>query len=148
MSENNAPPPDLSRFITAQRGVYHTALQELNEGCKRTHWMWYIFPQVAGLGFSETSRFYAIHNRAEARQYLAHELLGKRLVTCCEAVRALEGKSIHDIFGSPDDMKMKSCITLFASLSAPGSVFERILNKYFQGRPDERTLEILTLMDD
>ena len=105
--------------------------------------MWFVFPQFAGLGISETSRFYAIKGVAEARAYLRHPILGPRLRQCAEAVLSLRGRSARDIFGSPDDMKLKSCMTLFASISSGGSVFERVLDHYYEGERDSRTLRLL-----
>jgi uncharacterized protein (DUF1810 family) len=105
--------------------------------------MWYVLPQIAGLGRSEMSQRYAIGSAAEARAYLAHPVLGPRLVECVEAVLKVEGRSAHEIFGSPDDRKLRSCATLFAQVSPPGSVFERLLKKYYEGERDARTLELL-----
>ena len=136
-------PYDLGRFVKAQEGVYGTALSEVRAGRKRSHWMWYIFPQFAGLGSSPTSRHYSIKSHAEAEAYLRHPIVGPRLVECCEAVTGVEGRSAHEIFGSPDDMKLRSCLTLFAHVSAPGSVFEQALGKCFRGEPDEQTLRLL-----
>ena len=133
----------LGRFAAAQERSFDAALAELRQGRKRTHWMWYVFPQLAGLGDSEMSRRYAIHTAEEARAYLAHPLLGPRLVACAEATLAVEGRTAHEIFGSPDELKLRSSATLFASVSPPGSVYERLLAKYFQGEPDPRTLELL-----
>ena len=134
---------DLDRFVEAQRDIYDEAIAEIRSGRKRSHWMWFVFPQIAGLGMSETSRRYAIRNRAEAEAYLAHPVLGPRLLESAEAVLALEGRSALDVFGSPDDMKLRSCATLFAAVSAPGSVFERVLDRYFGGEADGRTLRLL-----
>jgi uncharacterized protein (DUF1810 family) len=134
---------DLIRFVQTQETDYETALSEVRAGRKRSHWMWYIFPQIAGLGSSEMSRRYAIKSRAEAEAYLKHPALGPRLVEICEAVLGVDGRSAHDIFGSPDDMKLRSCAILFAAVSAPASVFERVLQKYFRGEPDGQTLRLL-----
>ncbi len=136
-------PHDLNRFISAQEGVYDRALAELRGGLKRTHWMWFIFPQIDGLGYSSTARHYAIKSLEEARQYLSHPILGPRLVECAEAVLAVQGRSASDIFGYPDDMKLHSSMTLFALVSEPHSVFVRVLEKYFQGKQDARTLQIV-----
>ena len=136
-------PYDLSRFMQAQETDYVKALSEVCSGRKQSHWMWYIFPQFDGLGFSSTCRRYAIKSIAEAKAYLKHPVLGPRLVACCEAVIGVNGKSAYDIFGSPDDMKLRSSVTLFAQASAPGSVFERLLGKYFEGVPDQRTLQLV-----
>ena len=127
-------PHDLARFVEAQRDDYEQALAEIRGGRKRSHWMWYIFPQFDGLGFSSTSRRYAIKSVAEAEAYLRHPVLGPRLVECAEALLHLEGRSASEIFGSPDDMKLRSCATLFARVSPAGSVFERLLAEVFPGR--------------
>jgi uncharacterized protein (DUF1810 family) len=147
MPEANTPGPgndphDLSRFRLAQEGVYERALGEIRSGRKRTHWMWYIFPRFEGLGFSPTSQQYAIKSVSEAEAYLAHPVLGPRLVECAEAALGVEGRSASEIFGSPDDLKLRSCATLFASVSPAGSVFERLLVKYYQGERDDRTLDL------
>ena len=134
---------DLGRFVTAQRSSYEQALAEIASGRKRSHWMWYIFPQFAGLGFSVTSRKYAIGSLAEAEAYLRHEVLGPRLVACAEAALAVEGRSAREIFGSPDDLKLRSSATLFAHVSPEGSVFHRLLEKYFGGDPDGATLRLV-----
>ena len=136
-------PYDLARFVDAQETDYDTALAEIRAGRKRSHWMWYVFPQISGLGFSPTSQHFAIKSLAEAKAYLAHPILGPRLRECAEALIALNGRSAHDILGSPDDMKLRSSATLFAQASPAGSVFHRIIEKYFEGRPDERTLAAL-----
>jgi uncharacterized protein (DUF1810 family) len=136
-------PFDLTRFTSAQEGIYDTVLAELRGGQKRSHWMWYIFPQIDGLAYSSTSKYYAVKSPKEARQYLKHPVLGARLVECAEAVLAVKGRSVSDIFGYPDDIKLKSSMTLFAYVSEPGSVFVRILDKYFRGEQDVRTLELL-----
>jgi uncharacterized protein (DUF1810 family) len=139
----SSDPFDLERFVRAQARTYEAALAEIRSGRKRSHWMWYVFPQVAGLGVSETSRHYAIGSCAEARTYLAHPVLGPRLVECVEAVLKVQGRSAREIFGSPDDRKLRSCATLFAQVSPPGSVFERLLEKYYEGEQDARTQELL-----
>jgi uncharacterized protein (DUF1810 family) len=136
-------PHHLQRFVLAQEHDYDEALAEIRRGRKRSHWMWYVFPQFEGLGSSETSRRYAIKSLAEAAAYLAHAVLGPRLIECTEAVLALDGLSASEIFGSPDDMKLRSCATLFAHVSAGGSVFHRLLDQYFQGDPDDRTLQLI-----
>jgi len=134
---------DLDRFVLAQERVYEQAMREIHEGEKRSHWMWFIFPQLDGLGFSPTSRRYGIKSVAEADAYLRHPVLGPRLIACCEAALHLEGRSAGEIFGSPDDLKLRSCATLFASVSAPRSVFERVLDRFFGGEPDSLTLRLL-----
>jgi len=134
---------DLNRFFNAQENMYLDVLSELNDGKKRSHWMWFIFPQIAGLGRSDTAKYYAIKNQEEARAYLNHPVLGMRLQECAEIVLNLEGKSIPDIFGYPDDRKFKSSMTLFSCVADQGSIFERVLNKYFHGERDTGTLELL-----
>jgi len=138
-------PHDLNRFVRAQEHQYEQVLAELRSGRKRSHWMWYIFPQCDGLGSSSMSKRYSIKNLAEAKAYLNHALLGPRLVACAEAVLEIEGRSALDIFGAPDDMKLQSCATLFAGVSAPGSVFHRLLHNYFAGRRDVNTLRRMGL---
>jgi uncharacterized protein (DUF1810 family) len=134
---------DLSRFVEAQEGVYEQALGEIRSGSKRSHWMWYVFPQVEGLGRSPASRRYAIRSGEEAAAYLAHPVLGPRLIECAEAVLRIEGRSALEIFGWPDDMKLRSCATLFARVSNEGSVFQRVIDKYFEGEPDDHTLQLI-----
>ena len=136
-------PYDLKRFISAQEGVYDRALAELRSGQKRSHWMWFIFPQIDGLGSSPTAKLYAIKSLEEARRYLAHPILGRRLVESTKAVHALQGLSASDIFGHPDDWKLHSSMTLFALVAEPRSVFEGVLEKYFQGKQDDKTLQIV-----
>lgn len=136
-------PYDLNRFVQAQQGDYERALTEIRGGRKRSHWMWYIFPQVAGLGTSSMACRYAIKNLAEATAYFAHPILGPRLVECAEAALAVEGRSAHEIFGSPDDLKLKSCATLFACVTPPGSVFEKLLARFYAGARDGQTLRLL-----
>jgi len=133
----------LERFVAAQEGVYERALAEIRNGRKQSHWMWFVFPQFAGLGFSETSKHYAVKSLEEATVYLAHPALGPRLIECAEAVLAVEGRSAADIFGSPDDMKLRSSATLFAHVSPADSVFHRILDKYFGGLPDDHTMRLI-----
>lgn len=141
-------PHDLKRFVQAQEDVYEQSLSEVKSGRKQSHWMWYVFPQFDGLGFSPTSVRYSIKSIAEAKAYLRHPVLGPRLTECAEAALCVEGRSAYDIFGSPDDMKLKSCATLFACVSPTGSVFERLLDKYFQGERDQKTLRLLGLAPD
>ena len=136
-------PYDLTRFTAAQADDYATALAEIRAGRKRSHWMWYVFPQVAGLGFSPTSQRYAIRSAAEARAYLAHPVLGSRLVECCEATIEVDASSATAVFGTPDDLKLRSSATLFAAVSPPGSVFQQVLDKYFGGQPDPKTVALL-----
>jgi uncharacterized protein (DUF1810 family) len=133
-------PFDLQRFVDAQAPVYDRVLLELREGRKRSHWMWFVFPQIAGLGSSPMAQRYAIASRAEAAAYLAHPLLGSRLRECARLVTATEGRSIHDILGSPDDMKFHSSMTLFAEAAPADADFGAALEKYFGGAPDPATL--------
>lgn len=139
---------DLNRFVKAQTSDYARALAEIRQGKKRSHWMWYIFPQYAGLGFSATSQHYAIKSLAEAEAYLQHPILGDRLVECAEAVLQVNGRSAYEIFGSPDDLKLRSCATLFAQVSPAGSVFQQLLDQYFQGEPDAKTLKLIELRNE
>jgi len=134
---------DLERFVQAQARDYDVALSELRAGKKRSHWMWYIFPQFEGLGSSPISQRYAIKSVAEANAYLAHPVLGPRLLECAEAVIRIEGRSAAEIFGYPDDLKLRSCATLFAHVSPNGSVFHRIIEKYFDDEQDPETLRIV-----
>ena len=134
---------NLERFVAAQDAVYQQAITELRAGRKRSHWMWFIFPQIAGLGSSPTAQLYAIHGRGEAQAYLEHPVLGPRLVECTETLLALTGATAADVFGHPDDLKLRSSATLFAEISPPGSVFDRLLAKYFDGVRDPLTLERL-----
>jgi uncharacterized protein (DUF1810 family) len=136
---------DLERFVRAQAGIYDRVLDELRAGEKRSHWMWFIFPQVKGLGMSEMSVRFAIYSLDEAKAYLAHPVLGPRLQECVEAVLAVQGRGADRIFGYPDDMKFRSSMTLFARASEAGSVFERALAQYFDGNEDEATLRQLGL---
>lgn len=136
-------PFDLQRFLDAQVDSYTRALAELRAGAKSSHWMWFIFPQLRGLGRSPVAARYGIEDRREAEAYLAHPVLGSRLVECCDTILGISGKSAHEIFGSPDDMKLRSCATLFAQVAEPRSVFHRVLDRFFDGKPDQRTLELL-----
>jgi uncharacterized protein (DUF1810 family) len=134
---------DLDRFVQAQEGIYSRALAEIKNGRKVSHWMWYVFPQFLGLGSSEMSRRFAIRSIAEAKAYLEHPILGPRLRECCEAALGVEGRSAHQIFGSPDDLKLNSCATLFARVSPAGSVFHHLLDKFFDGTSDDKTLRLM-----
>jgi uncharacterized protein (DUF1810 family) len=142
-SHGTKDPFGLSRFMQAQEDDCASALSEIKSGRKRTHWMWYIFPQIDGLGFSSTAKYYGIKSADEARAYLAHPVLGPRLAECAEAALGVEGQSATEIFGSPDDLKLRSCATLFACVSPPGSVFEKLLAKYYGGQRDDKTLRLL-----
>ena len=134
----------LDRFLEAQAPVYAQVLGELRAGRKASHWMWFIFPQIAGLGQSATSRAYAIQSLAEARAYLAHPVLGARLRECCQAVMNIRGKSAEDIFGAIDATKFRSCLTLFAEVDHGEVLFFNLLENHFDGDADEATLEILS----
>jgi uncharacterized protein (DUF1810 family) len=134
---------DLNRFVEAQDGLYADALAELRSGRKQSHWMWFIFPQIAGLGSSAMARRYAIRSLAEAQAYLAHSLLGERLRTCTRAANAWEGRSARALFGAPDDVKFRSSMTLFAKADPDDPDFARALSIFFEGRPDPLTLERL-----
>ena len=136
-------PFDLTRFVVAQAYNYPEALSEISAGRKVSHWMWYVFPQIDGLGGSDMARLYSIKSKDEARAYLEHPLLGNRLLECAEAVLRVEGRSAREIFGFPDDLKLRSCATLFASVAPQVPVFKHILDRYYQGVPDEQTLHIL-----
>ena len=135
---------DLNRFISAQERSYDAALREIKSGHKATHGMWYIFPQIAGLGFSSTARFYAISSMQEARDYYAHPVLGKRLVEISEALLALDTNDAAAVMGYPDDLKLRSSMTLFLAASGD-AVFQKVLDKFYSGKPDSKTLSILGL---
>ena len=139
----SADPYDLTRFVLGQELNYEDALSEIRNGRKRSHWMWYIFPQFDGLGVSSTSIHYAIKSVGEAEAYLRHPVLGPRLLEIAQAGVEVEGRSALAVFGTPDDMKLQSCATLFASVSPAGSVFQRLLDRYFGGEPDDKTLGLL-----
>ncbi|QRN82097.1 DUF1810 domain-containing protein [Chloroflexota bacterium] len=134
---------DLQRFVTAQEPVYTEVLAELRSGRKRTHWMWFVFPQVTGLGFSPTSRLYAIKSVEEAQAYLKHPLLGSRLRKCVAVLLAGDSSSAFSIFGQPDTMKFQSSLTLFAGISESGSVFEQALNRFFSDERCQKTVAFL-----
>lgn len=134
---------DLQRFLSAQEPTYARALAELRNGRKQSHWMWFVFPQFKGLGRSPTSVFYAIKSEDEARAYLRHPVLGARLVECAEALLAIEGRTASEIFGFPDDVKLRSCMTLFEAVAGADSVFSRVLEEYFDGKRDSKTLDML-----
>jgi uncharacterized protein (DUF1810 family) len=133
----------LSRFVAAQEGIHDAALGELRRGRKEGHWMWFVFPQLQGLGSSPTAQYYAINSLDEARAYLAHPVLGPRLLQCCEALLAVNGRSAAAIFGYPDDLKLRSCMTLFAQVAGSHQEFARVMKHYFGGDPDQRTLDLL-----
>jgi len=139
-----ADPYDLERFVTAQKPVYERVLRELRAGDKETHWMWFVFPQVAGLGRSPTAVRYAISSLDEAKAYLVHPILGARLRECARLVLDVEGRTARDIFGSVDEMKFRSSMSLFMQAAPDEPLFARCLEKYFGGRPDPATLEKLS----
>ena len=141
---SSADPFHLSRFVQAQEGIYDRALAEIRDGRKRSHWMWFVFPQYAGLGFSSMSQEYAIKSIEEARGYLNHPVLGPRLMKSPGAL-GVEGRTANQIFGSPDDMKLRSSTTLFAHVAGAGNVFEQLLQKYFDSQPDPQTMQLLAI---
>ena len=134
---------NLQRFIDAQQKDYAIALAEIKNGRKHSHWMWYIFPQIDGLGFSETAKFFSIKNEEEARSYLTHPILGKRLIEISEELCKLENDNATSIFGTPDDLKLRSCATLFSILPDTNPIFEAVLNNFFNGKKDTRTVQLL-----
>jgi uncharacterized protein (DUF1810 family) len=133
----------LERFVTAQAPVYDSVCAELARGRKTSHWMWFIFPQLAALGRSPTAKYFGIASLAEAQAYWQHPVLGPRLAHCTELIVATSGRSAHEIFGSPDDLKLRSCMTLFSRAAIPADVLERALDKFFDGVPDPSTIELL-----
>ncbi|WP_416839664.1 DUF1810 domain-containing protein [Haloferax sp. DFSO52] len=138
-----ADPYNLRRFVEAQDPVIETVKRELRAGRKRTHWMWYVFPQMEGLGRSQMAQRYAISSRDEAEAYLAHPVLGPRLRECTALVNSVEGRSANDIFGSPDDLKFRSSMTLFDAVSADPTPFRTALERYYSDEPDPKTRELL-----
>jgi len=145
MASLSADPFNLDRFIEAQEPIFATALDELRAGRKRSHWMWFVFPQLQGLGHSPLASFYGIASLDEAMAYLAHPVLGSRLILCTETVLSVAGRTLNDIFGSPDDLKFHSCMTLFAMTSEEShdSSFRRAIDRYCDGRLDQRTQTLL-----
>jgi len=136
---------DLSRFYKPQENAFEVAYSEIKAGHKRGHWMWYVFPQIAGLGMTDISKYYAIRDLDEATEFLKDPLLGKRLISICAALLELGTDDPHEIFGSPDDLKLRSSMTLFAAVPNSSAVFERVLAKFYRGQPDSKTLQILSL---
>jgi uncharacterized protein (DUF1810 family) len=134
---------NLQKFLDAQQKHFEPALSEIQNGKKQSHWMWFIFPQIRGLGFSETSKYYAIRDKQEAEAFLKHPVLGKRLTAICHALLEQPDHNANRIFGSPDDLKLKSSMTLFASAHNTDPVFQSVLDKFFGGAMDKRTLEII-----
>jgi uncharacterized protein (DUF1810 family) len=137
---------NLSRFIEAQEKSYFIALEEIKRGRKRSHWMWYIFPQLKGLGYSSTSKYYGIENMEEATEYLNHPIVGIRLIEICEELLKLDTNDAYSIFGSPDYMKLKSSVTLFSQVENANPVFVSVLNKFFDGKSDDKTLNLLHII--
>lgn len=140
---SNDDPFDLARFVAAQKDSFDLAVSEVKSGRKLSHWMWYMFPQFRGLGRSTISQRYGITGSDEAYAYLTHSVLGPRLLTICDAALCVKGRSATEIFGNPDDMKLRSCATLFAHISNTDSVFHKLIDKYFDGKMDLRTIELL-----
>jgi uncharacterized protein (DUF1810 family) len=136
-------PFDLARFVTAQQGIYENALAELRAGRKRTHWMWFIFPQIDGLGLSSTTRHYAIKSLPEARAYLQHPILGPRLRSCAAAMLGVDGRTAHDILGSPDDLKLQSSMTLFSAMTGDTEIFAQVLDKFHSGQRDQKSIALM-----
>ena len=135
---------DLERFITAQDTNYHIALTEIKQGKKQSHWMWYIFPQIQGLGVSEMTKLYSIKDLDEAQNFLRHPVLGKRLMDICNELLQLKSTDAHAIFGSPDDKKLRSSMTLFATVNNTDPVFQLVLDKFFKGEKDQATVRIIS----
>jgi uncharacterized protein (DUF1810 family) len=136
-------PHNLQRFLSAQADDYDCALSELEQGQKESHWMWYVFPQVAGLGHSSMAQEYAIGSRDEAVAYLSHAVLGPRLQQCCDTLLKHQARKVKDIMGFPDDLKLRSSMTLFAMISAPRSVFHKVLDAFYSGQMDQKTIAFL-----
>ncbi|WP_227134771.1 DUF1810 domain-containing protein [Halorubellus salinus] len=139
----SADPYDLERFVTAQEQVIGSVKRELRGGRKRSHWMWFVFPQIAGLGRSEMAQRYAIDSLEETRAYLQHPVLGPRLRECTELVLDIEGRTANEVFGSPDDLKFRSSMTLFERAADSGTLFADALDKYYDGDRDAETLELV-----
>ncbi|MES2940569.1 MAG: DUF1810 domain-containing protein [Pseudomonadota bacterium] len=142
---NPGDPFDLQRFVTAQAPVMPAVTAELKAGAKRSHWMWFVFPQLAALGRSSTARHYGIASLDEARAYLAHPVLGPRLKDCCRLLLGVQSRSAHQVFGSPDDLKLRSCLTLFHHADPAETVFTQCLDRYYAGVPDTATAGLLGL---
>ena len=138
-------PFNLTRFVSAQQSTFDVALSELRRGRKESHWIWFIFPQMDGLGSSPTAIRYAIRSQDEARAYLNHSVLGPRLLQCCRAILLVRGKSASEIMGYPDDLKLRSSMTLFSLVTGSHPEFGEVLEKYFEGQPDQRTIELLNV---
>lgn len=136
---------NLNRFVEAQQNTYHIALSEIKQGKKQSHWMWFIFPQVKGLGFTDYNIYYAIQDIDEAKAYYQHPILGSNLIEITEELLKIEKKTALEIFGKPDERKLKSCMTLFARIKNSNPIFQVVLNKFFDGLQDERTIDILNI---
>lgn len=143
MRDSRGREADLSRFVEAHDRSYSRALEEIREGRKQSHWMWYIFPQIAGLGLSSTSRFYAIADLEEARAYMQHPMLGAHMIEICSVLLGLSANDAEDVMGYPDDLKLRSSMTLFSKAVPSVKIFQQVLDKYFDGKMDQKTLEIL-----
>jgi len=143
MSSMNTSTHDLGRFVAAQDPVYDTVRGELRSGCKTSHWMWFVFPQLKQLGRSSIAKHFGIADAEEAAAYFSHPVLGPRLEECAELVLAVKGKTANDIFGSPDDIKLRSCMTLFDTVVRDEEVFARVLDRFFNGERDPETLRLL-----
>ena len=133
----------LNRFVDAQKETYPVALSEIRLGQKESHWMWFIFPQIKGLGRTDIAKFYSIEDIAEATAYLSHPVLGRNLIEISEALLTINNKTAREIFGKPDDRKLQSCMTLFSKVQGTDPVFKKVLGKYFEGQEDTNTVEIL-----
>ena len=143
MEPESKDPYDLVRFVKAQKSTYERALEELRQGKKRSHWIWYVFPQIDGLGKTSTAVKYSIKSLEEAKAYQAHPVLGPRLLECFQALLSVTGKSIREIVGQPDDLKVRSSATLFLMIGSPHSEFQEILDKYYGGESDQLTVDLL-----
>lgn len=143
MRDSRGREADLSRFVEAHDRSYSRALEEIREGRKQSHWMWYIFPQIEGLGLSSTSRFYAIADLEEARAYMQHPMLGAHMIEICGVLLGLSANDAEDVMGYPDDLKLRSSMTLFSQAVPSVKIFQQVLDKYFDGKMDQKTLEIL-----
>ena len=148
MSRVASDPHDLQRFVDAQAPVIDQVLEELRAGRKRSHWMWFVFPQLRGLGASSMAQHYGIASLEEARAYLAHPVLGPRLRQCCALMLAVPGRGAHEILGSPDDLKFRSCLTLFALAAPQEPVFGAALQRFYEGQPDPRTQDLCARAED
>ena len=143
MRDSRGIEADLSRFVEAHDRSYSRALEEIREGRKQSHWMWYIFQQIVGLGLSSTSRFYAIADLEEARAYMQHPMLGAHMIEICGVLLGLSANDAEDVMGYPDDLKLRSSMTLFSQAVPSVKIFQQVLDKYFDGKMDQKTLEIL-----